>query len=102
MRDRFLQFWKMTDKHVKLAKIAKLKTKLHQIGLKEQLSMYGIATDCLPSGEKYRRIEIFSDKPFMDTDVEFLYRFFSNYLTDKTDSVFVYHNQTVKEMTLNV
>ena len=37
VRDRFLQFWKMTDKHVKLGKIAKLKAALYKAGFKEQL-----------------------------------------------------------------
>lgn len=101
MRDRWLQFWKMTEKHVKLGKIAKLKATLYKVGLHEQLSMYGICSFETPQGEKYRRIEIFSDKPFFDSDVEFLYRFFSDYITDKTDSVFIYHNQTVKELMLN-
>ena len=73
--DRWLQFWKMTDKHVKLSKIAKLKADLYKAGLHEQLSMYGICCIETPKGEKYRGIEIFSDNPFFDSDVEYLYQF---------------------------
>lgn len=101
MRDRWLQFWKVTEKHAKLQKIAKLKAALYKIGIKDQISLYGICKIETEKGEKYRRIEVFSDKQFMPQDITQIYQFFSNYVLDKTDSIFIYHNKELKELTIN-
>jgi hypothetical protein len=89
----------MCYKQRHLERIGKLKATLYKAGLTNQLSFYGICRFKTQQEEKYRRLEVFSDKAFTASDVNTIKDFFDSYIPEVTDTIFVYHDHVLKELT---
>jgi len=70
-----------------------VKNQLVSIGYDNATSFYGVLHDIGTGKVEYRRIEVLSDTPLEERQVELLYRFFQKNKPVKTYSIWVYDSK---------